>query len=99
MSEFMVEIKLPEVLSEEFLALIPEQVDQVNKLIADKKITSYTLNNNRSRLWTTVEADSEEEVVEIISTFPLIQWMKFEIHDLMLNYQNSSVIIPRMSLN
>lgn len=99
MTQYMVEIELPEVFSEEYLALIPEQVDQVNKLIAEKKITSYTLNNRRSRLWTTLEAESEEDVIEVISTFPLIKWMKFEIHDLMLNYQNSAVIVPRMSLN
>ncbi|NJO02479.1 MAG: hypothetical protein HC880_13015 [Bacteroidia bacterium] len=95
----MVDIDLPEILSDEFLALIPKQVEQVNQLITQKKIVSYVLNTEKSKLWTIVEGDSEADVIEVLATFPLIQWMDFKIHELMLNYQPVGLFIPRMSLN
>ena len=95
----MIEIELPKVLDEEFLALIPEQVEQINKFISQSKISSYALSLSRSRLWTTIEANSEVEVQEILAAFPLYKWMKCTIHNLMFNYQSSNVTFPPISLN
>lgn len=99
MRQYMIEIHLPEIPDEEFVSLIPKQVDEVNKLLTEDVITSYTLTTDKSRLWTTIKADTEEEVENILSSFPLIDWMQFEIYELMFHQESSSFIIPRMSLN
>ena len=99
MSQYMVEIDLPEVLSPEFMALIPKQIETVNQLMTERVLMSYTLNSDRTKLWVTLVADSESEVITTISTFPLIKWMKFKTHELMFHHDSSAFIIPRMSLN
>lgn len=99
MTQYMVNIDLPEVLDGEFVSLIPEQVEQVNKLMARNIISTYTLTMDRSKLWVVVRAKSEIEVNKVLQTFPLIRWMNFEIHELMFHHEASQFLIPRMSLN
>jgi muconolactone delta-isomerase len=99
MAQYMVEIRLPQDLPEAFIARIPAQIECVNELMTKRKIISYTLNAERSMLWTVVQASSEAQVMEIIGTFPLIRWMKPEVHELMFHYESASLLFPRFSLN
>ena len=59
----MVEFELPEELSDDFLALIPEQREVVDRLMTQGKIRSYALSLDRSVLWVVMEAVSEFEVM------------------------------------
>ena len=98
MKEFMVSIGLPGEAPEEFVALIPRQRAKVNKLIEKGVITSYSLAYDRSRLWVTMRATSEEEVIKIIATFPLLRWMDIEIAQLLFRNTGASVM-PAVSMN
>jgi muconolactone delta-isomerase len=98
MNQFMVNITLPSEITEEFLALIPRQRELVNKLFSEGKLTSYALALDRSKLWATIAAGSEEEVVHILSLLPLRKYMQIEIHQLAF-HQNASVNIARISMN
>lgn len=85
MKNYMVDIRLPDVLSEEFLATIPRQRATVNKLMEERIILSYSLAMDRSKLWTVIRAESESDVFDVLSEFPLIGWMRFDIYELAFN--------------
>ncbi|NJL13015.1 MAG: hypothetical protein HC913_08485 [Microscillaceae bacterium] len=95
----MVEIWLPDEFSDEFAARIPAQIEKVNELMLNRTISSYTLTADRSRLWTTLSAEDESGVQAILDEFPLIEWMDYEIHELMFHHESSAFIMPRFSLN
>ncbi len=98
MNHFMIDITLPELLTEEFLSLIPRQRAQVNKLFGEGRLASYALSSDRSRLWVTLFAESEEEVSTLVSTFPLRKFMKLEIYRLAF-LESANANIARISMN
>ena len=98
MYQFMVEITLPSELTEEFLELIPKQRVLVNQLFNQGKLTSYSLALDRSKLWATIVAESEEEVVYILSLLPMRKYMEATIHQLAF-HQNTTHNLARISMN
>jgi muconolactone delta-isomerase len=94
---FMIEFDLPEILAEEFVARIPAQRAMVNKLLASGQIKSYSLALDRSRLWVLMLGESEFEVMETISRFPLIDYMEPFISE--LAFHNSEEQVMQFSLN
>lgn len=96
--QFLVDFKLPEFLSEEFMELIPYQRAMVNRLFKDGKLLNYALSLESSRLWTVVNASSEMEAETMIHELPLTQFMRFDI--CMLTFYNSmEPITPDFSMN
>jgi len=98
MNQYMVNIDLPKEVNFEFISLIPHQRALVNKMMQEGTILSYALSSDRTKLWTTVLAESEDEVITIISKFPLIEYMRFEISELMF-HQSVNLALPHISLN
>ncbi len=94
---FMVEFELPETMTEEFLALIPQQRYVINNMLVEGSIKSYSLSMDRSRLWAIVAAKSEFEVMEIISRMPLSDYMTPNVSELM--FHNASEVLMQFSLN
>ncbi len=98
MYEFMAEIDLPVPFDDEFLALVPRQRAMVNKLMNEGVITSYALSLESGKLWINILAESELKVTELLSTFPIAEHIRYEIHK--LTFHNSiSFKIPNFSLN
>lgn len=95
--EFMIDITLPE-LSKEFTELIPSQVALINKLMKKGKLTSYTLAQDRSKLWVTLNAASEDEAVETLKSFPVYSYLEYKIYKLAFN-NYISFTLPKVSLN
>jgi hypothetical protein len=98
MNNYMVDVHLPAVLTEEFISLIPRQRAHVDELMAEGVITSYALTENRSRLWITVSAGSREQVMKVVKGFPMIKFFTLEIHELMFQ-RLAGFVLPQMSLN
>jgi len=98
MKEYMINLKLPLQIGEDFMTLIPKQRAQVNKLMKEGKILQYALAADRSLLWITMIAKSEREVMSILSTLPLINYMQPEVHA--LAFHNSiSNDLPKLIMN
>ncbi|ARK10241.1 muconolactone Delta-isomerase family protein [Fibrivirga algicola] len=97
MSQFMVEFSLAN-MDAAFMAKVPEQRAKINELMEQGHILSYSLAADRSKLWCIVNADSELDVLETIASFPLIDYMKPEISELMFN-NVVSLRVPMFSLN
>lgn len=98
MNTYMVEMTLPEVLSQEFLALIPAQRAMVDRLTFAGVIMSYALALDRSRLWTTIAAGSEAEAMQILAGLPLTPYLGVRIHPLAF-HQGGVSLIPNLQLN
>jgi len=94
---FMVEFDLPTPFTEEFINLIPQQRSMIDGLLAEGKIRSYSLSEDRSRLWTVFVAESEFEVMELIAQMPLSKYMEPSITQLM--FHNASDMVLQFSLN
>ena len=98
MSQFMVEFELPNPFPEQLIIKIPSQRLVVNQLLEDGKIQSYALSIERDRLWCVVNAEDELDVMRIIGEFPLINYIRPTITELMFN--NAVVMrVPSFSLN
>lgn len=94
----MIEIDLPSTFSEEYMALIPKQREKVIQLMSKKILVNFTLSANREKIWTIMNAESESQVMEVLSTFPLYAYMVFNIHEIAL-HENVQLFLPQISLN
>ena len=99
MSQFMVEFILPDDMTEEFISKVPRQRLKINQLMEKGKITAYSLAADRSKLWCIVKADNEFDVMAIIAEFPLIDFMRPTISELMFNNTATAIKLPMFSLN
>lgn len=93
----MVEFELPHTLTEEFLALIPQQRYMINNLLAEGTLKAYSLAMDRSKLWAVLSADSELEAMEIVSQMPLADYMIPNLSELM--FYNGAELMLQFSLN
>ncbi|MFI5171436.1 MAG: muconolactone Delta-isomerase family protein [Chitinophagales bacterium] len=98
MPEFMVDVNLHSAHSDEFLKLIPSQRSVVNDMMFEGKITSYCVSMDRSKLWLVIVAKNEEDVMDLLSKFPLIQFMDCEITPLLF-YNSAQQTFSHISLN
>lgn len=95
---FQVHIKLPEIFTNRFMSLIPEQRQLVNKLLEERVILNYALSMDRSNLWITIQAKSQLAVMDILSTFPIIKDVKVEIYELAF-FDSAHVGMPEIIMN
>jgi hypothetical protein len=96
--QFMVDFTLPKVLSEDFLRQIPHQRARVNKLFRDGKLVNYALSLDNSKIWAIVCANSELDVLQLISQLPLSRYMQYRIN-LLTFYNAVNADAPVFSVN
>jgi len=95
---FMVDFTLPEVLSEEFMNMIPYQRAAINDLLAKGKLVTYALSLERSKLWAIFSAKSEMEVMKLINDLPLSNFLTADIS--LLTFHNTmEPEMPSFSIN
>jgi hypothetical protein len=96
--EFMVAFELPKKLDREFVSLIPAQRTVINKLMKEGVVTSYALSLENSKLWVVMIAETELEVVQLISGFPIMNKVEFNISKLAF-HNNANRLVPNFSEN
>lgn len=94
---FMIEIDLPEDPGPEFFSLIPEQRAAINQMMEDGKILSYSLSEDRAKLWVVVAAESEFEALDYVADFPMVAFMTPFVTELM--FHNMVSLMMPISLN
>lgn len=94
----MVHIKLPEVFTFEFYELIPKQRELVNNLLEQHKVLSYSLDMQRKQVWAIFEVGDQQELLDILRTFPIIEEVEVEIHELAF-HNSAPVDLPDVILN
>ncbi|MBI5915874.1 MAG: hypothetical protein HY842_10885 [Bacteroidetes bacterium] len=85
-------------LTEDFLRQIPHQRAKVNKLFRDGKLINYALSLDNSKIWAIVNANSELDVLELISQLPLTRFMQYKINTLTF-YSAVNADAPVFSMN
>lgn len=95
---FQIHIKLPDIFTRRFAALIPMQRDRVNQLMESRVIINYALDMDRNNVWATMQAKSQEEVMDILATFPIIKDVKVEIYELAF-FDSAPVGLPELIMN
>jgi hypothetical protein len=95
---FLVHITLPDFFSQQFYELIPRQRDTINKLLEKRTVLSYSLDMERNNVWVFMEAKSENEVMDILSTFPIIKHVKVTIHELAF-HDAAPMTLPDLFMN
>lgn len=98
MAEYMITCDLPMQQDAEFMSMIPDQQAAVSRLFKGGILTSYTLSLDRLKLWMTMLADSEEQVMVHLAEMPMMPYFKVDIHPLMF-HNAARVVLPAVSLN
>lgn len=98
MSQFFVDFRIPQPLTQEFVSLIPAHRARVNELMSQGKILSYSLAMDRSRVWAVVQAASVEDAESIADSLPLSPYMHWDVHELMF-HNSVQLALPAMSMN
>ncbi len=97
-STFLVHVTLPEVFTPRLVALIPKQRSMINDLLERRIVLNYSLDMNRHNLWVFIEARSENEVLDIVTAFPIINEVQFKVHELAF-YDTTPVGLPELIMN
>ncbi len=95
---YMVDFSLPEVLTEEFMSLIPYQRAAINRFFKEGKLVNYALSLENSKLWAVFNANSEMDVMDMIADLPLTSFMNVEI-SMLTFYNTMSPEVPDFSMN
>lgn len=95
---FQVHIKLPDIFTRRFAALIPQQRERVNQLMEERIILNYALDMERSQLWVTMQAKDQEAVMDVLATFPIIKDVKVEIFELAF-FDSAPMGLPELNMN
>lgn len=95
---FLAHITLPDFFTQRFYSLIPEHRCLINKLLEKRVILSYSLDMERKNVWAFIEATNEQEVMDILSTFPIIRDVKVSIQELAF-LDIAPISLPDLILN
>ena len=85
-------------MDDEFMKHVPVHRLYINELIEKKIIEHYAVSMDSYRSWILVNAESKEQVHEILSKSPLFPYWKFEIDKLFV-YDGLTYRLPELHLN
>lgn len=95
---FMVELKLPEELTENFMRKIPSHRAFINYLINQGKIQSYTINEERTKGWIIFNTNSEDETQRLLEQLPIFEFISYRIHSTLI-HDSEIFRFPKMNMN
>ncbi len=83
--QFMFELGLPLVKTEEFVSLIPEHRAYINDCLVEGRILNYSLTTDMNKVYCVVESGTEQEAYDLVADMPLAAFMKIEVKPLMFH--------------
>lgn len=95
---FMVEIKLPYEIDNNFMRKIPSHRAFVSVLINQGKIQSYTINEERTKGWIIFNTENEAEAETLIQQLPLYEFITYKIHTILV-HDSEIFRFPKMHMN
>jgi hypothetical protein len=98
MTNFIVEIFLPQLQDERFFNLIPANRKMIDNLIDNGIISTYCVNGARTKAWIVFNCDSAAIVKSYLRKLPIIDMVTYEIEDLL--FADGEVFrFPKLNLN
>ena len=95
---FLAQIILPDEFNATFYELIPKQRLLINDLLNKRIVLSYSLDMERKNVWVFIDAMDENAVMDILSTFPIIKYVRVSIHELAFHH-TVQVSLPDLIMN
>lgn len=98
MSAYLFQLELAE-LTEEVAAVIPVHREFINKLFAEGRILTYSVSANRTMIWCVINAEEEQEALQMVFAFPLYPFfLEITCHPLLF-HNTLPATLPGISLN
>ena len=99
MAKFVVTLRLPDTIDEDFIARIPRHRAFINRLIEENIIEAYAISADRTRGWVTMNGATTASVQAIVEQFPLYQYLTEVQVDELFVFDSAYSRFPRISLN
>jgi hypothetical protein len=98
MAAYLFQFELPE-FSDEIAAVVPIHRELINKLFAEGRIVSYSVSVHRNLIWCVINAEDEQQAMELVLAFPLYQhFVEVSCHPLLF-HNTLPATLPGISLN
>jgi len=98
MGAFLFQVELP-VFTDELIAVIPAHREYVNKLFAEGRMLSYSLSQHRNLIWLVLNAEDEQEAMQIVLQLPLYPHFSDIVCHPLLFHNVLPATMPGISLN
>ena len=98
MAAYLFQLELSE-FSEEIAATIPLHREVINRLFAEGRILSYSVSIHRNMIWCVVNAEDEQEAMELILALPLYPHFAEVMSHALLFHNTLPATLPGLSLN
>lgn len=93
MNHYIIKANLPKQFTEELLMLIPEQREYVNQLFSEGKLSLYSLNESRTKLWIVLLASDEAALADMIEGFPMKDFMEINYEPLLFHNTSANMLL------
>ena len=99
--QFMVDFNIPLGLQEQpkFQNLIPMQRNIINSYFMNGKLISYALSLEKSRIWAVFNAQTEDEVIQLVEKMPLTKYIRDYDISVLTFYNIVMGSVPAFSVN
>jgi len=98
MAAYLFQLELSE-FTDELAAVVPMHREHINKLFAEGRILSYSVSIHRNMIWCVINAEDEQEAMEMVLSFPLYQYfIEVSCHPLLF-HNTLPASMPGISLN
>ncbi len=98
MAAYLFQVELPEI-TEEINKVIPAHREYVNKLFAEGRMLSYSVSQYRTLIWCVINAEEEQEAMEIVLQLPLYPYFSDVVCHPLLFHNTLPATLPGISLN
>jgi hypothetical protein len=98
MTAYMFQFELP-VMTDEMAARVPEQRTRVAELFSEGRLVSYSLAQSRRLLWCVVMAETEQDALEMVASFPLHPYFTDVMYQPLMFHNTIASSLPDISLN
>lgn len=98
MAAYLFQLELTE-FSDDIAATVPVHRAHINKLFSEGRMLSYSVSAHRNMIWCVVNAEDEQEAMEMVLAFPLYQYFtEVSCHPLLF-HNTLPATLPDISLN
>jgi len=98
MPAYFFQLELAE-MTDDVMAVVPKHREHINKLFAEGRILSYSVSIHRNMIWCVINAEEEQEAMEMVIAFPLYRYfLDVSCHPLLF-HNTLPATLPGISLN
>ena len=98
MAAFLFHLELP-AFTDDLANVVPLHRAHINNLFAEGRILSYSVSSHRNIIWCVINAEDEQEAMEMVLNFPLYQYFAEVTCHPLLFHNTLPASLPGISLN